>query len=183
MEDNTLLEEYFARQECAIQHTAEKYGAYCGKIAMNLLAVREDAEECVNDTWLHTWNAIPPQRPSRLRAFLGRICRNLALDRLKNQNAQKRAAVTVLLDELSEAIPSPSDLEAEYDETELARCISRFLHGCDGNARRLFLRRYWYGESVEECAEFCGIPVGTAKSSLHRTRVALKKFLQKEGFC
>ena len=129
MEDSAIIDLYWAREERALSETDTKYGGYCRSIAHNILRNREDTEECVSDTWLHAWNAMPPQRPSILSSFLGRITRNLSFDRCRRQNAEKRGggALPLALDELSECVPAPGRVEHALEERELAEAIDRFL--------------------------------------------------------
>ena len=183
MDDRTILDLYFARDERGLTGAAAKYGGYCSAIARNLLGVPQDAEECVNDTWLGSWRAIPPTRPDNLRVYLGRLCRNLALNRLRYAAAQKRGGGALLLEELEECLPGGQTPQEAFDAKETGAVISYVLRGCDISTRTLFLRRYWYGDTVEAAAKFCGMPVGTAKSTLSRTRAKLKAALEKEGVC
>ena len=183
MDDQSILDLYFARDERGLTGAAAKYGGYCTAIARNLLGTPQDTEECVNDTWLGSWRAIPPTRPDNLRVYLGRLCRNLALNRLRHNHAQKRGGGVLLLEELEECLPGGQTPQEAFDAKETGAIISRFLRECDVTARTLFLRRYWYGESVADAARFCGVPVGTAKSTLSRTRTKLKEALEKEGVC
>ena len=183
MDDQSILDLYFARDERGLTGAAAKYGGYCTAIARNLLGTPQDTEECVNDTWLGSWRAIPPTRPDNLRVYLGRLCRNLALNRLRHDHAQKRGGAALLLEELEECLPGGETPQEAFDAKETGAVISYFLRGCDVPTRTLFLRRYWYGDTVEAAAKFCGIPVGTAKSALSRTRAKLKAALEKEGVC
>ena len=129
MEDSAIIDLYWAREERALSETDAKYGGYCRSIAHNILKNREDSEECVSDTWLHAWNAMPPQRPSILSSFLGRITRNLSFDRCRRQNAEKRGGglLPLALDELSECVPAPGRVEQALEARELAEAIDRFL--------------------------------------------------------
>ena len=183
MEDHEIVALYFARSERAITETARKFGAYCRKIAWNILASRRDAEECENDTWLAAWNTMPPQRPARLAPYLGRITRNLALDRLDQAAAQKRGGgqAALLLDELAECLPAPDRVEQEVEAAELARQISAFLRAQPEPARSMFLRRYWYGDAIGEIAVRYGMPTGRVRVTLHRTRARLRQALEREG--
>ena len=179
MEDETIIDLYFAREERAIAETGKKYGGYCRSIAFNILHSHEDTEECVNDTWLRAWDSIPPQRPGRLSAFLGRIARNLALDRYDNNHAAKRSGpFDQLLSELSECIPCQRD---DFAQLELTQILNSFLHSLPESRRNLFLRRYWYCESVEELGRRYRMSQSAVKSSLFRTRNKLKAYLEKEG--
>ena len=183
MEDSQIIDLYWARLEQAIQETDTKYGSYCRAIAHNILKSVEDSEECVSDTWLRAWNAMPPQRPSVLSAFLGRITRNLSLDRYKAARAEKRggSSFPAALDELSECVPAGGSVEQTMDERELGQAIDRFLRTIPEKQCSLFLRRYWYAESISQIAERYSLKENTVKSILFRTREQLRKFLQKEG--
>ena len=173
MEDSAIIDLYWAREERALSETDTKYGGYCRSIAHNILKNREDSEECVSDTWLHTWNAIPPTRPGCLRAFLGRITRNLSFTRWEAARAQKRGggqtelllselsdclpggerpnaekrgggSLPLALDELSECVPAPGRVEQALEARELAEAIDRFLRTLPERECSIFLRRYWY---------------------------------------
>ena len=182
MEDRDLVELFWRRSPQALELTQQAYGPYCRRIALNFLDSPEDAEECLNDTWLRAWNAIPPQRPARLALFLGKITRNLALNRLEAGRAQKRGGgLTVALEELEQCLPAPRRTEEAADAAELARLISRFLRAQPLPARTAFLRRYWYGDGIGEIAAHCGMTAGAVKVSLLRTRRKLKVFLEQEG--
>lgn len=183
MDDNQIVELYWQRNECAISETAAKYGAYCMKISQNILADRADSEENVNDAYLHAWNAMPPQRPSILSSFLGRITRNLSFDRCRRQNAEKRGggALPLALDELSECVPAPGRVEHTLEERELAEAIDRFLRTLPERECSMFLRRYWYVDSVQSIAARYAIKENTAKSILFRTREKLRRYLAGEG--
>ena len=179
MEDNHIIDLYWSRSESAIAETEGKYGAYCRSIAYGILHNHLDAEECVNDAWLRAWGAIPPQRPGKLSAFLGRITRNLALDRYDYNNAAKRSVeFDQLLSELSDCIPDRRD---DYAQTELTEILNGFLRTLPREKRNLFLRRYWHCQSVEELAKLYGMSQGAVKSSLFRIRNKLRAHLEKEG--
>jgi RNA polymerase sigma-70 factor (ECF subfamily) len=180
MEDERIIELYFARDDSAITESSEKYGPYCSSIALNILNSREDSEECVNDTWLRAWNAIPPARPLRLSIFLGRITRNLALDRYRSENSQKhRDSQTALcLDELSECIGKEEYIE---DQLILKDQIERFLRALPSREKDIFLYRYWYFLSAKEIAQRYKISEAAIKMKLMRTRKKLQEFLDKEG--
>ena len=164
MDDSGIIDLYFARSEDAIVQTDAKYGAYCRAIAMNILKSREDSDECVSDTWLHAWNAMPPQRPGILSAFLGRITRNLSFDRFKAAHADKRGGV-------DEAV----------DARELARLIDAFLRRLPERECNIFLRRYWFVDGIDAIALRFSMKPNTVKSVLLRTREKLRRFLQQEG--
>lgn len=179
MEDHEIVELYWSRDERAIGETASKYGSYCGSIAMNILSSAEDTEECLNDTWLRTWNSIPPTRPSVLRVFVGKIARNLALDRYKARNAEKRAGgeFAMSLDELDECVGAEDSLESE----RIGESISRFLRTQSREARSVFVCRYFYCDSVSDIARRFGLSESKVKSMLFRTRSKLKIHLEGEG--
>ena len=183
MDDREIIELHWTRSEHAVRETAQKYGAYCQAVAYGILRTPEDSEECVNDTWLQAWNAMPPQRPERLGAFLGRITRNLSLNRLKAMTAQKRGgeAAAAALEELRDCVPAPGDVEQTVEDRELSRALDRFLAGLRSETRKFFLQRYWYLRSVTEIAAQYGVSESKVKMSLLRTRKALKAFLEKEG--
>ena len=183
MEDNRIVDLYWARSESAITETASKYGKYCYAIAFNILCDQEDADESVNDTYLGAWNAMPPQRPSILSSFLGRITRNLSFDRCRRQNAEKRGggSLPLALDELSECVPAPGRVEQALEARELAEAIDRFLRTLPERECSIFLRRYWYVDSVQDIAARYALRENTAKSILFRTREKLRRYLAGEG--
>ncbi len=183
MEDSQIVELYWARSERAIPETADKYGRYCFSIAFNVLHNREDCEECVNDTYLHAWNAMPEQRPNKLSAFLGRITRNLALNRLETYTAEKRGAgqAALALDELRECVPTPDCTERVVDDLALAELFNRFLASLTAENRRIFMRRYWYLSPIKEIAAEYGLSESKVKMSLLRSRNTLRLLLEKEG--
>ena len=183
MEDAAIIDLYWARDEAALQESDRKYGAFCRTIALNILTAREDAEECVNDTWLRAWNAIPPAKPSPLRVFLGRITRNLSLDRFRAARAQKRGGGTmeVLLDELGQCVPASGSVEGSFDAKETAAVITRFLDGLPELQRQIFLRRYWFGDGLDAIASRFALREGTVKSNLFRLREKLRQVLEREG--
>ena len=183
LEDSKIIDLYWARKEQALEETDAKYGNYCRTIARNILRNFEDTEECVSDTWLHAWNSMPPQRPGILSAFLGRITRNLSFDRCKYQQAAKRGggALPLALDELGECIPSAQRVEYALEQKELAAAIDRFLRTLPEKDCNLFLRRYWYVDSISVIADRYGMKENTVKSILFRTREKLRKFLGEEG--
>ena len=183
MEDSKIVDLFWERSETAIAQTQEKYKRYCHYIAYNILGSDEDAEECVNDAYARVWDSIPPHRPERLSTFIGKITRNLALDRIKSSNAKKRRAgrSTAALDELQECIPNlayPSDIA---DDIALRDALNSFLYSLSDETLKIFLQRYWYMLSVKEIAEELSVSQSKVKISLHRTRNALKLFLEKEG--
>jgi len=182
MTDIQIIELFFRRAGEAIAHLAEKYGAMCRTIARRILWDEQDSEECVNDTWIQTWNAIPPQRPGYLGGFVGRITRNLALNRLAYNRAQKRDSTLVeTFAELNDSLPDPVD--SVTDEVIFRDFLDRFLRRQSKEHRRYFLRRYWYGMSVREIAQECGVGEEKVKSALFRTRGKLRRAMEEEGIC
>ena len=181
MEDETIIDLYFAREERAIAETGKKYGGYCRSIAFNILHSHEDTEECVSDTWLHTWNAIPPTRPGCLRAFLGRITRNLSFTRWEAARAQKRGGgqTELLLSELSDCLPGGERPEARLDAQAVTLTIEAYLRTQTRENRQLFLRRYYYNQTAEQLAREKDMNAGTVRSRLARGRQVLKAELQK----
>ena len=183
MEDTEIIDLYWQRDQRAIDETHGKYGGFLAGIAWNILRSHSDAEECVNDTWLRAWNAMPPQRPGILSAFFGKLTRNLSLDRWRYNRAAKRGGpqVEMALEELGECLPAPGRPEDHLEERETADLISRFLREQPQLDRVLFLRRYWYLDSVAALAERFSMNENTVKSRLHRTRLRLKEVLLREG--
>lgn len=180
MEDNKIIELYWKRDESAIDESDLKYGNYCRTIAYNILYSIEDSNECVNDTWHNAWRAIPPEKPNKLQSFLGRITRNLALDRYSYNKAQKRNAnLEAAIDEYYECIPN-GEFSIE-DQLILKKLINNFLEGLDSQTRIVFLRRYWYACSVKEIAQKMKISENYVSVTLHRTRNKFKAYLEKEG--
>lgn len=181
MDDIRIVELYWERSEEAIAQTQEKYGRYCHSIAYNVLNSDEDAEECVNDTYIRAWESIPPSRPSKLSAYLGRITRNLALDRYDRDRAQKRAgAVELALDELGECIADNSE-DADVSESVLGEAINGFLRTLGKRARIVFVKRYWYLYSIEDIAHQMDMSESNVKVTLLRARRKFKEYLEKEG--
>lgn len=183
MEDWQILKLFNERSETAISEMAAKYGKYCHTIAYNILANAEDTEECVNDTYLKAWEAIPPQAPKKLSAFLGKITRNLALDKYRYYNREKRnSGETVLaLDELSECIPTENSVEQSISDKHLEEVLNRFLETLAVQKRKIFMQRYWYLRSIKEIAGEFAMSESKVKMTLLRTRSKLKQFLEKEG--
>ncbi len=183
MKDAAIVDLYWQRQERAISETKTKYGAYCNAIAWRILHDTQDAEECVNDTYLGAWNAMPPHRPTSLNTFLGKITRNLSLKRWRAYSAVKRGSgeVALSLDELEECIPSASSAEEHLEAAELARMLDTFLDGLNEDDRRMFVCRYWYFDSVSDIAERFSFTQSKVKMSLKRTRDKLAIYLEQEG--
>lgn len=183
MDDEKIIDLYYARSETAIHETAQKYGSYCARIAMNILENREDSDECVSDTYLKTWNAIPPQRPEVFQSFLGRITRNLSLNRYKERHRQKRGGneVDLLLSELESCVSSGHTIETELEVGRIAENINNFLYSIEVEHRVIFIRRYWYVDSISSISKRLGVSESKVKSILFRTRNRLRVYLAKEG--
>lgn len=184
MEDSRIIELYWQKKSSAVTESAEKYGAYCFTIAENILHSAEDSEECVNDTWLRAWNAMPPQRPRVLRMFLAKITRNLAFDRFNARKAEKRGGgeAALVLDELSECLAGGVDTESAYEGRELGRCIQRFVLALPERDGNVFVRRYFFTEPVVVIAERYGLTANNVMVILSRTRKKLRLELMKEGY-
>lgn len=180
MEDSEIIALYHSRDETAISETDRRHGPFCRRIAMNILSDRQDAEECVNDTWLAAWNRMPPDRPDSLRAFLGRITRNLSISRFRKNRAQKRySGIEIMLSELDECIPAEK-ADADIERRELSDIISEWLDGLPKDDCTLFVRRYWYGDAVKELAQKYGVTPERMARRMQRLRSSLKEVLEKE---
>ena len=184
MEDTEIVRLYWERNEQAIPATAEKYGSYCTSIANNILGNSEDAEECVNDTYLKAWNAIPPQRPSILSAFLGTITRNLSFNRYKYNTAGRRGGgeTAVVLEEIAQLVSGTDGVEQEIDRRELIRTIDDFLASLPAHKRKIFVCRYWYFDQVSEIAAQAGMTENHVSVTLSRLRGQLRRYLTERGF-
>ena len=183
MRDQEIVDLYWKRSETAITETAAKYGSYCHAISYNILNNEEDAEECVNDTWLGAWKSMPPQRPNRLATYLGKITRNLSLNRYKQYAAEKRGGgqTELVLYELEDCIPAPATVEQIVEEKALVGVINRFLYAQSEQKCNIFIRRYWYLYSIRDIADVYGMSESKVASLLFRMRNELKKYLEKEG--
>ena len=182
MNDAEIIRLFFDRSEQAIVSLSERYGSSMRSVAEHLLGNREDAEECVQDTFLAVWNQIPPERPVSLSSYVFRILRNLAIKRYHEKTAQKRNAVyDVALDELEDCIPAAPSPEEEADEKTLSEAIERFLAGLNKEDRVLFIRRYWYSDPIPELAKRLQIRSHTVSDRLSRIRGKLRESLRKEG--
>lgn len=183
MEDEQIVTLYWQRNERAIDETRIKYGHYCHSIAYNILANTQDAQECENDTYLAAWNAMPPHRPGILSTFLGKLTRRISLDRRKYRNAQKRGGdtVTLSLEELTGCIPCGQSFSEVLQERELAQLISQFLRKLSQQDRQIFIRRYWYCDSITQIASQFSSSESRIKMVLLRTRNKLMEYLKKEG--
>lgn len=182
MEDKKIIDLFFSRNELAIEAIGQKYGGLCMDIALNLLSNRQDAEECVSDTYHAVWNTIPPQNPASLRAFLGRLTRNIAISRFRKNTAGKRCeGLTVMLSELSECIPAASSTEQAAEGNHLTELMVSWLGGLDKEDRVLFVRRYWYGYSLKEIAEKTAGSAVYLATRMYDLRASLRAYLEKEG--
>ena len=184
LEDSEIVRLYWDRNEKAINAASEKYGGYCTSIAVNILGSIEDAEECVNDTYLNAWNTIPPQKPSMLSAFLGKIVRNLSFNRYNRIHSQKRGGheMPLILDELSEIVSGKESVEDELTRKELVNEINRFIISLSDEKQYIFLRRYWYSDSIGAIAEKCGKTANAVSVELNRIRSTLRGHLTERGY-
>ena len=183
MEDTHIVDLYWARSETAIEVTSKKYGRYCYAIAHNILANTEDAEESVNDTYLCAWNSMPPNRPTILSTFLGKITRRISIDKWRARSAEKRGGGEILLalDELSDCVPSTHNVEQEVEAKELAEIVNAFVMGLPIMERRVFVCRYWYLDPITSICQQFGFYESKVKVMLHRTRNNLRNYLESEG--
>ena len=183
MEDNLIVDMFFARQELAIEETKRKYGRRLFRASNNVLSNSEDAEECVNDTLLKAWDVIPPSRPVMLGAFLAKIARNLSINKWQSKSAAKRGGgeLNLLLSELEESIPASVETEKAYEAKLVSEAINSFLIKEKQAARVVFVLRYFNGESINEISERFKMSESKIKSMLFRTRKKLKDHLEKEG--
>ncbi len=182
--DEHIVELYWRRCESAIAETANKYGNYCCSIAYNILHNTEDAQECVNDTYLDAWNNIPPHKPNLLSAFLGKITRRISIDRWRKKNAEKRGGgeMDLVLDELEDCLSDRMDVETVIEQQEMMRIIGEYLEELPVTERRVFLRRYWYMESISVISNDFGFTESKTVSMLCRTRKKLRLKLESEGY-
>ena len=180
MEDYMIVELYWKRAENAISETKLKYERMLTGISLSLSSTREDAEECVSDTYLAAWNAMPSDRPTYLGAYLSKIVRRISIDRLRSKYAQKRGGRSNA-EELYDALPSLSDVESEYDEKLTADSISRYVASLDEEKRYMFVRRYFYSDAIETIALSLGVSTSKVKTTLYRTRTGLRRHLEREG--
>ena len=184
MDDDKIIELYWFRNEQAISESSKKYGAYCNTIARNILMNWADAEECVNDTWLHAWNAIPPHKPSVLSVFFGKITRNLAFDLYKSLHREKRGGHTIdlVLDELAECVSGNDDPERNWQKEALKEEIDHFLSDLPKEKRYMFVLRYWYADSIPAIAERFQTSENNVSVTLNRIRKKLRTYLTERGY-
>lgn len=183
MEDSKIVQLYWDRSPDAISQTAKKYGTYCTSIARNILGNREDAEECVNDTYMNAWNSMPDHRPSVLSTYLGKITRNLAFNRYKRERAEKRGGseIPLILDELGECVSGKENVEKELAYKELINMINTFLKTLPVKKRNIFVCRYWYSDSVADIAKQLGMKENAVSMVLSRLRMRLREYLVERG--
>lgn len=184
MDDNSIIQLYWDRNDQAIHATSEKYGRYCKTIAQNILGNEEDAKECVNDTWLSAWNSMPTHWPEYLAAFLGKLTRNLSFNRYKHNRAGKRGGgeISLVLEELADCVSDTDSIEQTIERRELLQAIHLFIRSLPARKRYIFVRRYWYADAVSAIAGNCGMMPGTVSKTLERTRRQLKTYLAERGF-
>ncbi len=184
MDDSQIVDLFLERSETAISAVAAKYEKYCYSISYHILSNEEDARECVNDTYLDAWNAIPPHRPGNLSTFLGKITRRISIDKWRRQKAGKRGSgeVTLVLEELEECIPAGNTVEEEIELKELAQCVNDFIMSLPLQERRVFICRYWYLKPISDICQQFGFSKSKVKMMLLRMRKKLLVYLEKEGF-
>lgn len=184
MKDSEIVELYWQRNENAIQETKNRYDRYLTQIAYQVLFNKEDADECVSDTYLAAWNSMPDHRPAMLSTYLGKIVRQISIDAWRKRKRQKRqgSEYDLCLDELEDIFQETDTPEKAFDQAEFARTIEVFLHNLPKEARVLFIGRYYLCDPLKEVAAYYGFSESKAKSILHRTRKKLKKYLEKEGY-
>ena len=183
-EDSRIIELYFERNESAVAETDKKYGAYCMTVSKNILGNEEDAKECLNDTYLAAWNSIPPKIPEKLSLFLGKITRNLSLNRYRKNETKKRGGGTadIVFDEIGEIISGSENPEEKFERKEIIGAVNEFLRTLPEEKRSIFICRYWYFDSIEDIAARFGKKESGIYSSLERTRKNLWKYLSERGF-
>ncbi len=184
LDDSVIIDMLFDRDESVIAELSKKYGSYCTSIANNILRNREDSEECVNDTYMKTWETIPPEKPKLLAAFMGKITRNLAIDRYRRGHSQKRGGndMELIFEELEECVSDGSSVEATAERREILAAVNRFLGKISVKNRIMFVSRYCYCESVHDIAARFGIKENNVSVSLNRTRAQLREYMKKEGY-
>lgn len=183
MKDEEIVELFWNRSDDSLQELAKKYEKYCYHIAYGILHNHEDAQECVNDAYYQTWNSIPPQKPDKLSTYIGKIIRNLAINKWEKYNAKKRGMgeVPLVLEELQECIPGGCDVEAIVDKICLENIVNDFLEILPKEKRVIFMRRYWYMSSIREIAKNYAMSESKVKMMLLRMRKEFREFLEKEG--
>ena len=180
MDDSRIVDLYWARDEKAISESDKKYGRMLNSLSYSLLSSREDAEECVNDTYVDAWGAMPTARPEMLGAFLSKITRRISIDRFREKHREKRGGMENLVTELTDCIPASTTPEEELENKRLREAIDRFLYGQSKERRAMFVLRYFYSKDVGEIADQMGIGVSKVKTTLFRVRQELREYLEKE---
>lgn len=184
MDDASIVQLFWDRSEKALKEVAAKYGRFCHKIALNILGISEDAEECVNDTYLSAWNSMPPKRPQVLPPYLGRITKNHALNLYNKKHAEKRGGgnLALVFDELDEVLSGSETADSELFRKELLSLINGFLSDLPKDKRQIFICRYWYADSVKDIAERMHMTENNVSVSLNRMRSGLRKKLEEGGY-
>ncbi|MDE6519393.1 MAG: sigma-70 family RNA polymerase sigma factor [Ruminococcus sp.] len=184
MEDKDIVQLFWDRNEQAITETSSKYGHYCFSIARNILNNREDAEECVNDTYLNTWKSIPPHKPEMLSTFLGKIVRNLSFNKYKSVHSMKRGGyeISLILDELAEIVSDEESVEDNIIRNELLKTIDNFISTLSAEKKYIFIRRYWYSDKITAIANQCGRTENSVNVELNRIRKKLRDYLTERGY-
>lgn len=184
MEDQEIVQLFWERSESAVQEASRKFGSYCRSIANGILKNHEDSEDCVNEALMRVWEAIPPKKPSSLCAFIGRITKNIALDRIRHSESKKRGGgeLALVYEELSEIVPDGASVEDELERKEMMSAVSSFLRKSSDTNRRAFVLRYWYCRSVKDIAAELGIKEEHTYVILSRMRERLRDHLKKEGY-
>lgn len=184
MTDEKIIQLYFNRDEKAIEETSIKYGSYCYKIANNILRNRQDSEECLNDTWMQTWDSIPPTHPVHFNLFLAKIVRNLSFNKYRNKYTQKRGRgeIALVLEELEECLAGHSDVEALYIVEELQETINTFVRALPEREGNVFIRRYFYSDSIKDISVRYRMSENNIRVMLNRTTNKLRDRLEKEGY-
>ena len=182
-DDITIIQMFWDRDEKAIAATKEKYGHYCLSIAESILGNSEDAEECVNDAFLKTWDSIPPNKPSVLSAYIGKIVRNLSFNLYKRNNREKRGAGSIepVLNELSDMIAGPNSTEDDFDGKIMSEAVNSFLSNLTEDKRKIFVCRYWYADSVKDISKRFGMTENSISVILNRLRIQLRNYLSERG--
>ena len=184
MTDEKIVQLYWDRDNAALTETQAKYSRYLTKIAYNILTDMEDSLECVNDTYFHAWKSIPPHRPTVLSTYLAKLTRRVAIDRVRKKTSEKRIPSEYMfsLSELEDCISNHSEAEQAFEAEELGNAINAYLKTISADARRLFIGRYFFMDSLKDVARYCDMSESKAKTMLYRTRCGLKKFLEQEGY-
>lgn len=184
MNDNEIIQLYWDRNEQAIKVTSQTYGNYCATIARNILNNKEDVDECINDTYINAWNSMPTHWPEHLATFLGKITRNLSFNKYRDDHTEKRGGgeIALVLDELTDCVSDTDYVEQIIDRQELLKVINSFVRKLSIDKRNMFVRRYWYADSVSDIAKDYGMLQGTVSKTLERTRKQLKAYLTERGF-